>query len=42
MDDFFGSTVAISGDGTRVAVGSEGDYGYQGSVLVFEYNPSTL
>ena len=41
-DDFFGSAVAISGDGTRVAVGSEGDYGYTGSVLVFEYNLSTL
>jgi len=39
---FFGSAVAVSGDGTRVAVGSQGDYGYTGSVIVFEYNPSTL
>ena len=41
-DDFFGSAVAINGDGTLVAVGSEGDYGYTGSVLVFKYNLCTL
>ena len=39
---YFGSAVAISGDGTLVAVGSEGDYGYAGSVFVFQYNASTL
>jgi hypothetical protein len=39
---YFGSAVAISGDGTLVAVGSKGDYGYTGSVFVFQYNASTL
>ena len=39
---YFGSAVAISGDGSLVAVGSEGDYGYAGSVFVFQYDPSTL
>jgi len=39
---FFGSAVAMNGDGSLVAVGSEGDYGYTGSVFVFQYNPSTL
>ena len=39
---FFGSAVAISGDGSLVAVGSKGDYGYAGSVFVFQYDPSTL
>jgi hypothetical protein len=41
-NDFLGSAVAISGDGARVAIGSEGDYGYAGSVVVLEYNPNTL
>jgi len=41
-NNYFGSAVAVSGDGTRVAVGSQRDYGYTGSVIVFEYNPSTL
>jgi hypothetical protein len=39
---FFGSAVAISGDGTLVAVGSRGDYGYKGSVFVFQYDASAL
>ena len=38
----FGSAVAISGDGTLVAVGSKGDYGYKGSVFVFQYDASAL
>ena len=42
FNDFFGSAVAISGDGARVAIGSEGDYGYTGSVVVLEYNLTTL
>lgn len=36
--DYFGSAVAISGNGNRVAVGSDGKYGYNGAVIVYEHD----
>lgn len=36
--DYFGSAVAMSGDGSRVAVGSDGKYGYNGAVLIYEHD----
>lgn len=34
--DYFGSSVAINGNGHRVAVGARGRYGYDGAVFVYE------
>ncbi|GFH58811.1 hypothetical protein CTEN210_15287 [Chaetoceros tenuissimus] len=34
--DYFGSSVAINGNGHRVAIGSRGRYGYDGAVFVYE------
>ena len=39
---FFGSAVAMNGDGSLVVVGSEGDYGYAGSVFVVYSSVDTI
>ncbi len=41
IGDFFGASVALSGDGQTLAVGSMGSSILQGKVTIFKYNTST-
>lgn len=40
-NDSFGSAIALSGDGTTLAVGSEGENGNIGAIFIFDWNGST-
>ena len=41
VNDYLGSSVSVSKDGLRMAVGAQGEHGFKGSVRMFSWDAST-